>query len=226
MIKIVSTIKKTIFLVSLLTVASISLTADPGYFDIYKINFKGKSYYFSSNSIGILKHDLCYYDIYDNYQGEVKTYLDKIFSGYENGVELYLNFDKVNVKKIAYSGYGDDCIYNFYNAVKVKPNELIGYYQLEDAYNVVSGMYTDPFNQLRNRDQNRINQGIYHEVIIIPGLEAFEYFVYAEKTKYSNSEVHKLRKELMMARKNDDDFFSYLMKLFDEGVIILCICYE
>lgn len=217
--------KMKVFLVCILASLSLDLLADPGYFDVFKFKFRGEIYYYSNIQMGQLKPDFCYYNREGTYLYEADFVLNQHINRFDS-ITVFLEIHKINIKNLIYDNNGDGHIYNFKRKVNISRNDLYNSFVLLEAYNVHSANQIDPLGMLDILDQKRINQNKYEHLFSILGIEAWEYHFYAPIHKYSNKEISKLRIQLVKSQYERSKFNLYMRQMFQEGIVILCDCYE
>jgi hypothetical protein len=204
----------------------LNLKADPGYFDLFRIKYKGEIYFYTINYNGVLKPDLCYYNQNDKYINTTYVILDEGLNHLDS-VVLYKKLDKVGISKLNNLKFdGDGHVYNFSNPFKFSPKDIIGNYQIIDARNVNSSGQIDPISRLREDDQLKIDNNTYQLLFSVPGIEAWEYHFYAIKNQFDEYTILKIKEQVTNSQNERSNFDLTLIKVFEDGIIILCDCYE
>ncbi|HMR87770.1 MAG TPA: hypothetical protein PKD51_06435 [Saprospiraceae bacterium] len=204
----------------------LNLKADPGYFDLFSLKYEGEIYFYTTNYSGVLKPDLCYYNHNDKFINTAYLALDDNFNRIDS-VVLYKKLDKIGISKLNNLKFdGDGHVYNFRNPIKFSSKDIIGSYEIVEAKNVHSSAQIDPICRLRERDQFRIDNNKFNLLFSVPGIEAWEYHFYAIENQFDDHTIFKIKEQLINSLKERSNFDLTLLDIFEEGIIILCDCYE
>ncbi len=217
--------KKIQFLIQLLSLAPMLAIADIPVFDVVKLKMDNEIVYLRYDSMGLLRNgDFCYYDYQDEYIGEVKDVVHRIFKN--PGVYTYYReLHKIDVRNVPDIMDGPrEILYilkSEFNIDKVVNPDSVEIISIENG-NVYGYTYSD---DLKEEDNTWLAKYKIEKLFEFKDEGICQMYVYAIEGAVNEQRKRVLKVKLdQAAKENSNRLQEELHKLYNQKIIMIGFC--